>query len=426
MKPVITVEGISKRYMLGVIDRHTFRDEMLYRWHRLRGRDPNEHLGKVNHPARRGRGEFWALKDVSFSVEQGEVVGVIGANGAGKSTLLKILTRITEPTAGRAVIRGRVGSLLEVGTGFHPELTGRENIYMNGAILGMKTREIDAKFDEIVDFSGVEKFIDTPVKRYSSGMHVRLAFSVAAHLEPEILLVDEVLAVGDAQFQKKCLGKMGNVARAGRTVLFVSHNMAAMQNLCQRGVWLQHGRLQQIGEIETVVKAYLEGGENKSDAFFKRSARPKDGEAAIESATLYVANQPMAMLRMGDSIEIELEIVGMRSQGHYVAGLAFYDEMGGRICGLNSFETANVSFPLAAGTCTRVVCRIQNMNLLPGLYRVDAIIQTAADRRPVDKVESMLRFEVAGWDVYRTGRIPKGPGVLYWPCQWELIPEPKG
>ena len=433
--PAISIRNLSKCYRLGSIGHRTLVEEVEYWWHKMRGRDPRRHMGRIGYSAtearrveaeRAGRQEFWALKDVSFDVQPGEVIGIIGRNGAGKSTLLKLLTRITEPTSGEAIINGRVGSLLEVGTGFHPELTGRENIFMNGTILGMKMREIAAKFDEIVAFSELEKFIDTPVKRYSSGMYVRLAFSVAAHLEPEILLVDEVLAVGDVQFQKKCLGKMGDVARAGRTVLFVSHNMAAVQNLCQRGVWLQHGRLQQIGEIETVVKAYLEGGENKSDAFFKRSARPKDGEAAIESATLYVANQPMAMLRMGDSIEIELEIVGMRSQGHYVAGLAFYDEMGGRICGLNSFETANVSFPLAAGTCTRVVCRIQNMNLLPGLYRVDAIIQTAADRRPVDKVESMLRFEVAGWDVYRTGRIPKGPGVLYWPCQWELIPEPKG
>ncbi len=184
---------------------------------------------------------IWALKDVSFSVEQGEILGIIGRNGAGKSTLLKILSEVTAPTRGEVKIKGRIASLLEVGTGFHPELTGRENIYLNGAILGMSRQEIRSKFDEIVDFSGVEQFIDTPVKRYSSGMYVRLAFAVAAHLEPEILLVDEVLAVGDAQFQKKCLGKMGDVASEGRTVLFVSHNMIAIQSLCQRTLWLESG-----------------------------------------------------------------------------------------------------------------------------------------------------------------------------------------
>ncbi|RJQ38999.1 MAG: ABC transporter ATP-binding protein [Dehalococcoidia bacterium] len=202
---------------------------------------------------------IWALKDVSFQVRQGEVVGIIGRNGAGKTTLLRILTRITEPTEGGAEIRGRVSALLEVGTGFHPELTGRENVYLNGAILGMKRYEIKRKFDEIVEFSGVEKFIDTPLKRYSSGMQVRLAFSVAAHLEPEILLVDEVLAVGDAQFQKKCLGKMENVSKEGRTVLFVSHNMAAINRLCPRAILLDNGRLVQDGHSVSVTNAYLNG-----------------------------------------------------------------------------------------------------------------------------------------------------------------------
>lgn len=255
--PAIQVSNISKRYKLGAINRHTFRDELLYRWHTLRGRDPGAHMGKINRPAQRADGEFWALKDVSFEVGQGEVLGVIGGNGAGKSTLLKILTRVTEPTSGRAVIAGRVGSLLEVGTGFHPELTGRENIYMNGTILGMKRREIDAKFDEIVDFSGVERFLDTPVKRYSSGMYVRLAFAVAAHLEPEVLLVDEVLAVGDAAFQKKCLGKMGEIAKGGRTILFVSHNMDAVKQLCGRCLWFQDGAIVGGGPSEAVVQAYV-------------------------------------------------------------------------------------------------------------------------------------------------------------------------
>jgi lipopolysaccharide transport system ATP-binding protein len=206
---------------------------------------------------------IWALKDVSFNIEQGQAVGIIGSNGAGKSTLLKVLSQITDPTTGRVELHGRVGSLLEVGTGFHPELTGRENIFLNGAILGMSRAEIRHKFDEIVAFAEVEKFIDTPVKRYSSGMYVRLAFAVAAHLEPEILLVDEVLAVGDAAFQKKCLGKMGDVAKGGRTVLFVSHNMAAVAQLCQKAVWLEGGRIRQIDSSEKVVKDYLSDGDTQ-------------------------------------------------------------------------------------------------------------------------------------------------------------------
>jgi len=244
-------------YHLGTINRRTLADEIHYGWLKLRGKDPVAHMGKLGERARERNPEFWALKNVSFDVQPGEIIGIIGRNGAGKSTLLKILTRITEPTTGEAVINGRVGSLLEVGTGFHPELTGRENVFMNGTILGMKKREIDARFDEIVAFSEIEQFIDTPVKRYSSGMYVRLAFAVAAHLEPEILLVDEVLAVGDAQFQKKCLGKMGDVAKEGRTVLFVSHNMPSLLNLCSRGVLLKDGQVETIGGIDEVVGQYL-------------------------------------------------------------------------------------------------------------------------------------------------------------------------
>ena len=222
----VRVDNLSKRYYLGALQQRqdTLRDALVSVFRRS---------GSRTLPLSE---ELWALKDVSFEVKQGEVLGIVGRNGAGKSTLLKLLSRITEPTSGRAEIQGRVASLLEVGTGFHPELSGRENIYLNGAILGMHRNEIERKFDEIVDFSGIERFLDTPVKRYSSGMYVRLAFAVAAHLEPEILFVDEVLSVGDAQFQKKCLGKMGNVAKEGRTILFVSHNMVAMQSLCQRAI----------------------------------------------------------------------------------------------------------------------------------------------------------------------------------------------
>ncbi|WP_298002672.1 ABC transporter ATP-binding protein [uncultured Anaerolinea sp.] len=258
MGTVISVEHLSKAYRLGQIGTGTFARDLEVWWAKLRGKpNPLLKIGQEDHGNRDGE-IIWALKDVSFTVEQGEVLGIIGRNGAGKSTLLKILSRITAPTEGRVKVKGRIASLLEVGTGFHPELTGRENIYLNGAILGMSRREIDRKFDEIVAFAEIEPFIDTPVKRYSSGMYVRLAFAVAAHLDAEILLVDEVLAVGDAEFQKKCLGKMGEVSsQEGRTVLFVSHNMAAVVNLCPTSIFLENGTIKLREQSSKVIEEYL-------------------------------------------------------------------------------------------------------------------------------------------------------------------------
>lgn len=276
---VISVENLSKRYIIG----HQ-RDQRDGLRHRVEDAFRNPFRWFRRSLAAKARSatkeEFWALKDVSFQIKQGEAVGIIGRNGAGKSTLLKILSRITEPTTGRVKLKGRVASLLEVGTGFHQELTGRENIFLNGAILGMSRVEIKRKFDEIVAFSEVEKFLDTPVKRYSSGMYVRLAFAVAAHLEPEILIVDEVLAVGDAQFQKKCLGKMGQVAKGGRTVLFVSHNMPAVQALCSEAIYLKGGNLQSTGEVGPMVQQYLE-------------------ESAVRKESTFTAP-----LKMGESLEL--------------------------------------------------------------------------------------------------------------------------
>lgn len=259
---VISVENLSKSYRLGVIGTGTFYGDLKRWWALQRGRsDPYLKIGESNHGNRDGE-MVWALKDINFKVPQGEAIGIIGRNGAGKSTLLKILSQVTAPTSGTVKVKGRMASLLEVGTGFHPELTGRENIFLNGAILGMNRREIARKFDEIVDFSGVEKFIDTPVKRYSSGMYVRLAFAVAAHLEPEILVVDEVLAVGDADFQKRCLGKMESVAHQGRTVLFVSHNMTAVQDLCTTAIWIDKGQILQTGAAHSVIAHYLNRATN--------------------------------------------------------------------------------------------------------------------------------------------------------------------
>ena len=263
-KPIISVSHLSKRYRLGQIGGGTLRDEITAWWHRRNNRDAFDEMAPLDDMVDRIRREarggenFWALRDVSFDVARGEVLGVIGANGAGKSTLLKILCRITAPTEGEVRLRGKIGSLLEVGTGFHPDLTGRENIYMNGAILGMRKAAIDRLFDAIVDFAEIKRFIDTPVKRYSSGMRIRLAFAVAAHLDAPILLIDEVLAVGDARFQQKCMGAMQGIGKSGRTILFVSHNMQAIKNLCTRCIWIDAGRIALDGTPEAVVARYLE------------------------------------------------------------------------------------------------------------------------------------------------------------------------
>lgn len=258
---VIEFDHVGKQYILGSIGTGTLSQDLNRWWARVRGKeDPFLRIGETNDRTQKGNSDFvWALRDISFNVEQGDVVGIIGKNGAGKSTLLKILSRVTSPTIGSIKVKGRIASLLEVGTGFHPEMTGRENIYMNGSIMGMTKAEINNKFDEIVDFAGVEKYVDTPVKRYSSGMIVRLGFAIAAHLEPEILVVDEVLAVGDAEFQKKAIGKMQDVSKGeGRTVLFVSHNMAAVRSLCTRGILLKNGTVDFMGSITDTVDRYLE------------------------------------------------------------------------------------------------------------------------------------------------------------------------
>ena len=259
MSAVIRVENISKHYRLGSVGTGTLSHDLNRWWAMIRGKeDPFLKIGEVNERNKKGVSDYvWALKNIDFEVLQGDILGIIGKNGAGKSTVLKILSRVTAPTTGEIKIKGRIASLLEVGTGFHPELTGKENIYLNGAILGMTKSEIKSKFDEIVDFSGVERYIDTPVKRYSSGMYVRLAFAVAAHLEPEILIVDEVLAVGDQEFQDKCIGKMKDVSGSGRTVLFVSHNMTAIKALCSRAILLENGKVSVNGSVADVIEEYL-------------------------------------------------------------------------------------------------------------------------------------------------------------------------
>lgn len=385
----IRVDNLGKAYRIGLAPKKTNNSwEAVKRLVSM----PFDYLQRMMRPPTEEE-TIWAIKNISFEVERGEVVGIIGRNGAGKSTLLKILSRITEPTEGRALIHGRVGSLLEVGTGFHPELTGRENIYLNGAILGMTRAEINHKFDEIVDFSGVIKSIDTPVKRYSSGMYVRLAFSVAAHLEPEILLVDEVLAVGDVAFQKKCLGKMRNVAGEGRTILFVSHNMAAIQSLCSRVILLQDGRVVKSGPSEVVVTDYL------------RSQLHTDfNVASIENEHFKLLNVEISgengdVLAPFQPMRVVLRVQSKRAYEDIAAHVLFEDELGQRILGLDSHDFVT-GVNSKEGQEFKVVFDIKELPLSPGPFNIHIWVKSHTNS--VFKEMGMVPFEVANLEVYGT------------------------
>ncbi len=416
----IRVEGIGKQYRIGKREKYkTLRDSIASAlgapfqkvWQLFQGWKADDDESDQS---------FWALEDISFEVKQGEVIGVIGGNGAGKSTLLKILSRIAEPTVGFAEIRGRVGSLLEVGTGFHPELTGRENTYLNGAILGMKRSDIDRKFDEIVAFSEVEKFIDTPVKHYSSGMYLRLAFSVAAHLEPEILLVDEVLAVGDAGFQKKCLGKMESVAKEGRTVLFVSHNLGAITQLCGRAVQLEKGRLKRVGPAVEVVNTYLAalfGTETKS-SWSIESSQLKDSEVRFTSARLLSSDgQPRSVMNFDDSLVVEVAYdVNVPIKGLSVT-IHLFDSMNNIV-----FESIDTDMPEWRGRvrepgCYRATTTIPPCLLRPGRYYVSfvAYVQGASSFKLFQQLEGALAFDVSevGY-TFLPGRLGIVSPVLDW------------
>ena len=386
----IRVENLSKRYVIGRAGaRHdTLRDALAGMFRREGG----------------GRGEaFWALRDVSFEVKRGEVVGVIGRNGAGKSTLLKILSQITEPTGGRAEIHGRVGSLLEVGTGFHPELTGRENIYLNGAILGMSREEINRKFDEIVDFAEIEKFIDTPVKHYSSGMGLRLGFAVAAHLEPEILVVDEVLAVGDADFQKKCLGKMSDVAGEGRTVLFVSHNMAAVQSLCKRGIILQSGSLAMSGSVETTVSHYLSTFRAGSQLQKNGQRNIQEGAVAWYQGAIFRSGSDEAVTSFyaGQPIDIILSYKTSQPDLKLDFSIGIYNHLGEKLMHLSTRYTGPSFVCSFAGT---LICHIPKLPLPPGSYFVNLSMHHFRER--IDHIPNALAFDVIEGDFFGTGKLP--------------------
>jgi len=400
----IRAEGLGKQYRIGAKQeryrtlRDTLSDAFTAPFKRARSLLRGQAYGAA------GLQEtIWALKDVSFEIKHGEVVGIIGRNGAGKSTLLKILSRITEPTEGYADVYGRVGSLLEVGTGFHLELTGRENIYLNGAILGMGRKEIDRKFDEIVDFAEVEKFIDTPVKHYSSGMYLRLAFAVAAHLEPELLVVDEVLAVGDTQFQKKCLGKMSGVAGEGRTVLFVSHNMAAVRQLCTKGLVLDQGRITSVGTARSAVEYYLQQTKDEMHGHTLKLGdtvlRSGVGGARIRQIrSINVHGTPTNVIDIGMPFQIWLEIeVEKDGVGRFTAGLEIQARDGTPLLNLQSSSYGITFGPYAKGAVVRIGVEVPGLPLQPGEYLVEPWIKHVGWRR-IDHVHwpYVLKLESAG------------------------------
>lgn len=393
----IRCEGLSKKYRIGEQVRYralrdVITDVASAPFHHIRSAIGNGNRSATRNAKREARSSFWALDDVSFDVKRGEVVGIIGRNGAGKSTLLKILSRITKPTRGHVEIHGRVGSLLEVGTGFHPELTGRENIFLNAAILGMRKAEVERKFDEIVAFAEVEKFIDTPVKRYSSGMYVRLAFAVAAHMETEILLVDEVLAVGDAQFQKKCFEKMREVGGAGRTILFVSHNMSAVRSICQHGVVLEQGHLTTKGEINEVVDKYMAALTEPSC-----SASLIETESfVVDDVHIYSDDGPV--IKTFDTVEIRVRFTAktdISDPGLYV-GVQSLE--GRRITGLD-FRDFHTSESIKKGESGELGFTITEIPIMPGSYQLEIHLKDMADHR-VEFVPQTFPFEIIETPIY--------------------------
>lgn len=412
---VIEVNNLSKKFKLGVYGGKTLRDDFTAWLAKIRGKEnPLIAIGDKSRVDQKG--EFWALRDINFALKQGEVLGIIGKNGAGKSTLLKLLSRISYPTSGEIRIKGRIASLLEVGTGFHPELTGRENVFLNGAILGMSKRDITNKFDEIVAFSGIEHHIDTPVKRYSSGMKVRLGFAVAAHLEPEILIVDEVLAVGDAEFQKRCLGKMEDVARNGRSIIFVSHNMSAVRNLCSKSILLEDGKLIEEGETEEVIKNYLSLENSEKLITFFKGSEIENQNFVLKSIS--IDSIPPFSMSSEINIIISLNVIGDISNYDFTINLLTKDETIVFVSStgenpvniFDSTESGNIS--------VRVTIPKSLLNAME--YSLNLLVIQNRSRL-IKKFESVLSFEIQ--DIKQDNRysFAKRKGLVHPILKWEKV-----
>lgn len=418
MSTVIKVENLSKQYRLGDVGTGTLSHDLKRWWYQVRGKeDPYLRIGETNDRTRKGESDYvWALRDINFEVKAGEVLGIIGRNGAGKSTLLKILSKKTKPTTGSIKVKGRIASLLEVGTGFHPELTGRENIYLNGAILGMTRREIQSKFDEIVEFSGVERYIDTPVKRYSSGMYVRLAFAVAAHLEPEILIVDEVLAVGDAEFQKKCLGKMKDVSvNDGRTVLFVSHNMGSIQQLCNKGIILKQGSVFGHGNIADVVEKYLSSASVINHEFVRRSGNKK--AEFIEYKLIGLQGQELSELFMGESLFLNFKVRFNVDVRHAEVGLNVKSNLGELITHVTNIDN-DFFIKGKENSIQEYQVELKHIFFSPNSYTIDMAIVSGDER--FDMLEDILPFSMIEGKSIRRGKFPAHVKV-YTESEWKNL-----
>lgn len=427
---VIKVENISKQYRLGNVGTGTLSHDLNRWWHRVRGKedpyikvtDANDRTQSPTFDLRPPTSDYvWALRDINFEVKRGEVLGIIGRNGAGKSTLLKILSRVTAPTEGCVKVKGRIGALLEVGTGFHPELTGRENIYLNGAILGMTKAEVTSRLDEIVCFSGCERYLDTPVKRYSSGMLVRLAFSVAAHLDPEILIVDEVLAVGDAQFQKKCLGKMDEVASQGRTVLIVSHNMASIGSLCSRVISLGDGRILHDGATREVVSSYLSSFDNNIDGVAVGHggfSRNSDEDGLVRSVRIYNLNGvAISEIQSGQPFVFSLILESKQLVSNVIVGLHIEDDQGRRVTSLHT--SYHPSPQINIENSTALNCKCEGLMLMVGRYHLT--ISVVSMDGMTDVLPRSLAFNIVESDVLGTGKFPPAKdGVLVTRGEWTL------
>jgi len=426
MTAVINIENLSKYYRLGVIGSRTLREDANRWWAKVCGKpDPKLKIGSAGSDMLK-KGEIWALRDINMEVKEGEVLGIIGRNGAGKSTLLKILSRITAPTSGRAVIRGRVGSLLEVGTGFHPELTGRENIYLNGTILGMTKTEVDRKFEEIVVFGEISKFIDTPVKRYSSGMTVRLAFAVAAHLEPEILIVDEVLAVGDAAFQKKCLYKMDEVSAGGRTILIVSHNMQTVQSLCTRCIFINKGELETSGCPEVVINEYLRSADAQFESRWVDGVGQGNDKVRLKSLSAYTTknDRDSNSFLSKDEIYIEFEVWLKQHLSGLCIGFDLISERGETVLRSYDTDTPTERFQPVESGVNLLRCVIPSGLLNAGRYTVAPRIGIHNQEWIVNS-DSLIRFSIVlthgespFWNVLHQGNRPGHVApVLNWILQ---------
>lgn len=414
----LKAENISKQYRLGQVGTGTLTHDLNRFWHKVRGKeDPYLKIGEANDRTSKGGSDYvWSLRDINFEIEQGDAVGIIGRNGAGKSTLLKLLSKVTKPTTGKIYTNGRIASLLEVGTGFHPEMTGRENVFLNGAILGMTKKEITRKFDEIVDFSGVERYIDTPVKRYSSGMYVRLAFAVAAHLESEILIVDEVLAVGDSEFQKKCLGKMGDVTKGeGRTILFVSHNLAAVNTLCNKGLVLEQGKTIFNGNIKGAMESYISTG-RKSESIFKANTTSPNEINRVEVLDVNRITAGQFLFDENIIIRIAFHVADVFLKGIMIA-ITVIDQRDRKVFSsqrsVNDFERNSDGFYY-------IDCEIPNKILVPNNYKV-----TVATHIPNIKALSVIEDAVS-FKIEETGtdfQMLNGAdyGCVFVNCKWNSV-----